>query len=151
MEWANGQQAKEKHDIAHVHKALGAVSERSTDTFQAELDGVSEDRVNYMETLHFLAMHRTSLQAISEHFEFMRKKGIKIAEEHNNRHQIRKALGTLWGTISDEVRLICRCLYIWLRFFKNIVIQQHNKSIDICCNLCSEVRIEASVDVGFPC
>ena len=103
MEWANGQQAKEKQDIAHVHKALGAVSERSTDTFQAELDGVSEDRVNYMETLHFLAMHRTSLQAISEHFEFMRKKGIKIAEEHNNRHQIRKALGTLWGTISDEV------------------------------------------------
>ena len=42
VEWANGQQAKEKHDIAHVHKALGAVSERSTDTFQAELDGVSE-------------------------------------------------------------------------------------------------------------
>ena len=74
VEWANGQQAKEKQDIAHVHKALGAVSERSTDTFQAELDGVSEDRVNYMETLHFLAMHRTSLQAISEHFEFMRKK-----------------------------------------------------------------------------
>ena len=78
MEWANCQQAKQKQDSAHVREALGGVSGRSTDTLQAELDGVSEDRVNYMETLHVLAMNRTPLQAISEHLEFMRKTGSKL-------------------------------------------------------------------------
>ena len=102
VNWEEAQKNNTK-DLS-VKQMLNVVHKPDSSTYADEISNMSKERVNYMETLHFLAMQREALDKMPHYLAFMREKGVAIAPEHNHRHQLRKALGVLWGTISDEIR-----------------------------------------------
>ena len=94
-----------------LKQLLGVMSNVQPQLEQDEdiMEQVTDERVGYMEALHFLAKKHIALESMPDFLRFMRERGGPITEEHNDRHQIRKALGVLWGVLSDAVRSPSQC------------------------------------------